>query len=862
MPTMFLIVALGLSALASSALAADPGWQDGRSTWFDVQDNDLKTANCHFRWDQVKTGSYIAAFSDSNPLFAKSCGMCIEIRCQNAVFKDGYGQTMDRNRACKDPSKSIYLTIADACPCNYPNNHHSNKRWCCGDDSSRQHIDITQSAFAQLADTSVGVIGLQWRTVDCSRCSSVDHHQPEQPVSLPGAPQPQFDIEAELARVAQFQEQFRELDQALTALQPLPGPPAQPTSTPMRLFNRFAVLDLEYGVPKEQEVLEVQPYNLGAVLQEVQPMLMPVTGSQKRQRTQPPSTATPDLTPTTAATTSPAATSHSVVLRSMRNVARVLKQLSWRDRAAVISLLQEQGIIEEPTVPSSHILGAMVLDRMKTLNKTGTCGKAGGQRLSDMQAKANLARLVPPEVKEQRRVTAFAEASGMDRAAVAQAASENATALATDSTGRLLYFTERLDHRGNPGISQAQFDGVRQAWHDYTKPSPSMKDLCQFSERMVAGSLKRTLVTETKRYYDSSEEEIWRQYFENFTPCREARGPVALSLFRELKPRWVKKLTEAQRQVCVCRTCCNINFLLKALAKHKSLLQLPSLVDPPEPHPQPQPQPQLQHHPLIDDGDEDIHSPFSDPNHEFEHGAAAFSHQTTTSQHRRMALKLAVPMWWSYGATSHFKGRHDSEGGVLKHKLRDMVLADHVGLATCRAQQLTAAFNNKHTEPASQVGACKAHRDRARVMRRECLVLDEGLVKACYKQDEDADSFKASVLRLLGAGYACYTRLRQNFVASYTEIRAPDRLTFAGPMAGVTSIVKSGTGVSYGSSPSTSSPTPSSASGPSSTPSSTPSSNPAATTSQPSGPFWQPRTAWGSAVKQGVSNIVSKVFQS
>ncbi|KAJ9508878.1 hypothetical protein QJQ45_028191, partial [Haematococcus lacustris] len=90
------------------------------------------------------------------------------------------------------------------------------------------------------------------------RCSSVDHHQPEQPVSLPGAPQPQFDIEAELARVAQFQEQFRELDQALTALQPLPGPPAQPTSTPMRLFNRFAVLDLEYGVPKEQEVLEVQ----------------------------------------------------------------------------------------------------------------------------------------------------------------------------------------------------------------------------------------------------------------------------------------------------------------------------------------------------------------------------------------------------------------------------------------------------------------------------------------------------------------------------------------------------------------------------------------------------------------------------
>ncbi|KAJ9531271.1 hypothetical protein QJQ45_006712 [Haematococcus lacustris] len=308
-------------------------------------------------------------------------------------------------------------------------------------------------------------------------CSSVDHHQPEQPVSLPGAPQPQFDNEAELARVAQFQEHFRELDQALTALQPLPGPPTQPTGTPLRLFNRFAVLDLE-------------------------------SGSRKRQRTQPPSTATPDLTLTTDATTSPATTSHSVVLRHMGSVARVLKRLSWSDRAAVISLLQEQGIIEQPA--DSHILGAMVLARMKTLNQTGTCGKAGGQRLADLQAKANLARLVPPEVKEQRRVTAFAKASGMDRAAVAQAASENATALTTDPTGRLLYFTERLDQRGNPGISQAQFDGVRQAWHDYTKPSPSVKDLCQFSERMVAGSQKRTLVTETKRYYDSSEEEIWR----------------------------------------------------------------------------------------------------------------------------------------------------------------------------------------------------------------------------------------------------------------------------------------------------------------------------------------------------------------
>ncbi|KAJ9524655.1 hypothetical protein QJQ45_024267, partial [Haematococcus lacustris] len=56
-------------------------------------------------------------------------------------------------------------------------------------------------------------------TVESHLCSSVDHHLPEQPVSLLGAPQPLFDNEAELARVAQLQEHFRELDQALNCIE-------------------------------------------------------------------------------------------------------------------------------------------------------------------------------------------------------------------------------------------------------------------------------------------------------------------------------------------------------------------------------------------------------------------------------------------------------------------------------------------------------------------------------------------------------------------------------------------------------------------------------------------------------------------
>ncbi|KAL6752302.1 RlpA-like double-psi beta-barrel-protein domain-containing protein-containing protein [Haematococcus lacustris] len=160
------IIAVGLTILRST-LAADAGWQEGRATWFDIYNNDLTTANCHFRWDQVKTGNYIGAFSDANPMFAKSCGMCIELRCQNAVIVDGYGESLDRSKSCRDPSRSIYVTIGDACPCDYPANQHSNKRWCCGD-GRRPHIDITRDAFAQLADLSIGVIGLQYRIVDCN----------------------------------------------------------------------------------------------------------------------------------------------------------------------------------------------------------------------------------------------------------------------------------------------------------------------------------------------------------------------------------------------------------------------------------------------------------------------------------------------------------------------------------------------------------------------------------------------------------------------------------------------------------------------------------------------------------------------
>ncbi|GFH31315.1 hypothetical protein HaLaN_30332 [Haematococcus lacustris] len=45
-----------------------------------------------------------------------------------------------------------------------------------------------------------------------------------------------------------------------------------------------------------------------------------------------------------------------------------------------------------------------------------------------------------------------------------------------------------------------------------------------------------------------------------------------------------------------------------------------------------------------------------------------------------MAQSFSVTVWWSYGATTHFKGRHDSEGGVVKQWLRVEILADRAGM--------------------------------------------------------------------------------------------------------------------------------------------------------------------------------------
>jgi hypothetical protein len=63
-------------------------------------------------------------------------------------FTDGYGQVLDRkDGVCYNLYASVVVMITDTCPCHYPNNLYSNKRWCCND---KYHLDMSVWAYEKV----------------------------------------------------------------------------------------------------------------------------------------------------------------------------------------------------------------------------------------------------------------------------------------------------------------------------------------------------------------------------------------------------------------------------------------------------------------------------------------------------------------------------------------------------------------------------------------------------------------------------------------------------------------------------------------------------------------------------------------
>jgi hypothetical protein len=155
-----------LAVLAITALQTAHCWQTGRATFYGKDGWSIHHGSCGFGYldENVGSGWDTAAISDTAGDFGSSCGKCKEVKCKKMSFKDGYGAALDRNGACFDDQASVVVTITDACPCHYPGNQYSNKRWCCGD---MYHFDLSLWAFEKLADTKLGVIAVEWRDVPC-----------------------------------------------------------------------------------------------------------------------------------------------------------------------------------------------------------------------------------------------------------------------------------------------------------------------------------------------------------------------------------------------------------------------------------------------------------------------------------------------------------------------------------------------------------------------------------------------------------------------------------------------------------------------------------------------------------------------
>ncbi|KAJ9515691.1 hypothetical protein QJQ45_002667 [Haematococcus lacustris] len=78
--------------------------------------------------------------------------------------------------------------------------------------------------------------------------------------------------------------------------------------------------------------------------------------------------------------------------------------------------------------------------------------------------------------------------------------------------------------------------------------------------------------------------------------------------------------------------------------------------------------------------------------------AGQFKGAPAMRQHWGMAQRFSVPVWWSYGATAHFKGRHDSEGGVVKQWLRGIQVEWSQTACAC-AQCMTPAPRGECVRP-------------------------------------------------------------------------------------------------------------------------------------------------------------------